>query len=158
MIILVILGFLVALAGLVGCVLPVIPGPSIGFLALIILSWAKDWDAFSWIFLAVMGGLTILVTILDYVVPALGARKYGASKLGVWGSVVGMLTGLLFFPPWGMFVGAFVGALAGELVTGREGSRALRIGWGVFVGNMAGTGIKLALCVVMLFFYIKEMF
>ena len=158
MIIFAILGLFIALAGLAGCILPVIPGPSLGFLALIILSWAKDWKPFSWTFLAIMGGLTILVTILDYVVPAIGAKKYGASKPGVWGSVVGMITGLLFFPPWGMIVGAFAGALAGELLAGREGKRALRIGWGVFVGNMAGIGLKLALCGVMLFFYIKEMF
>ena len=158
MIVLVILGLLVALIGLAGCILPVVPGPPLSFLALILISIAKHWHAFSPQFLYIMAGLTILVTVLDYVVPAAGARKYGASKLGVWGSIIGMFVGLLFFPPWGMIFGAFLGALVGELIVGKEGKQALRAGWGVFVGNMIGVGLKLALSFVMLFYYIKAMF
>jgi len=105
-----------------------------------------------------MAGLTIVVTILDYVVPASGAKKYGASKLGIWGSIIGMLFGLFFFPPWGMLIGAIGGALAGELAAGKEGKKALRAGWGVFVGNMVSIGLKLAFSGVILFFYVKEMF
>jgi len=158
MIVLVILGLLVALIGLAGCILPVVPGPPLSFLALILISIAKHWHAFSPQFLYIMAGLTILVTVLDYVVPAAGARKYGASKLGVWGSIIGMFVGLLFFPPWGMIFGAFLGALVGELIVGKEGKQALRAGWGVFVGNMIGVGLKLALSFVMLFYYVKAMF
>lgn len=155
---LIILGFVFALVGLAGSILPVIPGPPLGFLALIILSLAKNWEPFTPTFLIIMGGLTIFVTILDYVVPVAGARKYGASKPGVWGSVVGMIIGLFFFPPWGIVIGGFLGALAGEAVVGKEGRKMLRAGWGVFVGNLAGIGLKLALSGVMLFFYVKEMF
>ncbi|NOY58322.1 MAG: DUF456 family protein [Calditrichaeota bacterium] len=158
MIVLIILGLLVALTGLVGCILPVVPGPPLSFLALILISMAKHWHAFSPQFLYIMAGLTILVTVLDYVVPAAGARKYGASKLGVWGSIIGMFVGLLFFPPWGVIFGAFLGALVGELIIGKEGKQALRAGWGVFVGNMIGVGLKLAVSFVMLFYYIKAMF
>ena len=158
MIVLIILGLLFALIGLVGCILPVIPGPPLSFFALIILSYAKNWEPFSSIFLIIMAGLTIVVTILDYVVPASGAKKYGASRLGVWGSIIGMLFGLFFFPPWGMLIGAIGGALAGELAAGKEGKKALRAGWGVFVGNMVSIGLKLAFSGVILFFYVKEMF
>ena len=158
MTVLIIVGLLLALIGLVGCVLPGIPGPPLSFLALIILCYAKHWEPFSSTFLIVMAGVTILMTMLDYVVPAAGAKKYGASKLGVWGSIVGMLLGLFFFPPWGMLIGAFLGALGGELVVGKEGKKALRAGWGVFLGNMAGIVLKLAFCGVMLFLYVKEMF
>ena len=158
MIVLIILGLLFALIGLVGCILPVIPGPPLSFFALIILSYAKNWEPFSSTFLIIMAGLTIVVTILDYVVPASGAKKYGASRLGVWGSIIGMLFGLFFFPPWGMLIGAIGGALAGELAAGKEGKKALRAGWGVFVGNMVSIGLKLAFSGVILFFYVKEMF
>ncbi len=158
MIVLIILGLLFALIGLVGCILPVIPGPPLSFFALIILSYAKNWEPFSSTFLIIMAGLTIVVTILDYVVPASGAKKYGASKLGIWGSIIGMLFGLFFFPPWGMLIGAIGGALAGELAAGKEVKKALRAGWGVFVGNMVSIGLKLAFSGVILFFYIKEMF
>lgn len=158
MIVLIILGLLFALIGLVGCILPVIPGPPLSFFALIILSYAKNWEPFSSTFLIIMAGLTIVVTILDYVVPASGAKKYGASKLGIWGSIIGMLFGLFFFPPWGMLIGAIGGALAGELAAGKEVKKALRAGWGVFVGNMVSIGLKLAFSGVILFFYVKEMF
>ncbi len=158
MIVLIIIGLLVSLTGLVGCILPVVPGPPLSFLALILISIAKHWQAFSPQFLYLMAALTILVTVLDYIVPAAGAKKYGASKLGIWGSIIGMFVGLLFFPPWGMLFGAFLGALFGELFVGKEGKKALRAGWGVFVGNMIGVGLKLAVSFVMLFYYIKAMF
>ncbi len=146
------------MVGLAGCILPVIPGPPFSFLALIILSWAKDWEPFSSTFLIIMAGLTILLTILDYVVPVRGAKKYGASKLGLWGSIIGMLIGLFFFPPLGMFIGAIVGAFAGELIAGKEVKKALRAGWGIFVGNMLVIILKLTFSGVILFFYAKEAF
>ena len=155
---LIIFGLILALAGFVGCILPIIPGPPLGFIALLVLSYTKNWEPFNVTFWVIMGGMTVLVTILDYLVPAAGAKKYGASKFGVWGSLIGLFVGFFFFPPFGMFVGGFVGAVAGELLAGREGRKALRAGWGAFVGNLVGMGLKLGLCGVMLFFYIKEMF
>jgi len=155
---LIIFGLIVALVGLIGCVFPVIPGPPLSFLSLIILSCAMDWEVFSVTFLIIMGILTIVVTALDYIVPAGGAKKYGASKYGVGGSIIGMFTGFFFFPPLGLFVGAFAGALAGELLARKGGKEALRAGWGVFVGIMVGIGLKLAFSGVILFFYIKELF
>ena len=158
MIVLIILGFLFALIGLIGCILPIIPGPPLSFFSLIILSYAKNWEPFSTTFLIITAGLTMLATFLDYVVPAIGAKKYGASKLGIWGSIIGMIFGLFIFPPWGVLVGAIIGALVGELAGGKKGKKALRAGWGVFVGNIMGVGLKLAFCGAILFFYIKEMF
>ncbi|UCH00206.1 MAG: DUF456 domain-containing protein [Deltaproteobacteria bacterium] len=157
MIVLIIFGLLLALIALVGCILPFIPGPPLSFLALIILSYAKDWEPFTSTFLITMAGLTILLTTLDYVVPAAGAKRYGASKLGMWGSITGMLIGLFLLPPWGMFIGAIAGVLVGELVAGKEGKKALRAGWGVIVGNMVVIGLKLAFSGVILFFYVRGM-
>jgi hypothetical protein len=154
----IILGFLLALVGLAGSILPVVPGPPLSFLALIILSFVKNWEPFSAAFLIIMAGLIVVVTLFDYVAPAAGAKKYGASRWAVWGSIIGTLMGLFFFPPWGIVIGAFLGALAGEAAHGREGRGLLRAGWGVFVGTMVATGMKLALSGVMLFFYVKEMF
>ena len=93
---LIILGLLIALAGLISCILPILPGPPLSFLAVMILSYAKNWEPFSPFFLILMAGLALLVTVLDYVVSALGAKKYGASKLGIAGSIVGMLAGILW--------------------------------------------------------------
>ena len=155
---LIIIGLILAIAGMVGCILPIIPGPILSFSALILLSWIKSWQSFSQTFLIVMGILTGLLLLLDYVAPALGAKKYGASKRGLWGSAIGMLIGIFFIPPWGMIVGAFIGALVGELASGKLGRKALRAGWGILIGNVLVIGLKLAFTAVVLFYYIKEMF
>lgn len=151
------LGLMAAVAGFLGCIIPVLPGPPLSFVALIILSFAKAWKPFSLTFILVMAGLTVLVTVLDYVVPAAGAKKYGASKFGVWGSFLGLIIGLFAFPPFGMFIGGIAGAVTGELLAGRKGKEALRAGWGVFMGTVLTIGLKMSLSAVMLFFYVKEM-
>lgn len=149
---------LVALAGIVGCLLPVLPGPALSFVALLIVELAKNGEAFSTTFLVIMGAAAVLMTVLDYVVSMAGAKKYGASKFGLWGSVIGMLIGLVFFPPLGIFVGALLGAIAGEVVTGKKAKEALRVGWGVFIGNLTGIVLKLAYCLTALAVCIWGMF
>lgn len=153
----VIIGLILALTGFFGCFLPVIPGPSLSLLSLVILSYAKNWELFSITFLIFMTGLAVLVTVLDYVVPITGAKKYGASKRGVWGSIIGMFLGVFFFPPWGIILGAFIGALVGEMISGRKGKKAMRVVWGIFIGNLISIGIKLTYAGAVLFFYIKGM-
>ncbi|NOQ19585.1 MAG: DUF456 family protein [Desulfobacterales bacterium] len=155
--VIIVIGLILALAGMIGCILPIIPGPAFSFLALILLSWTKNWQVFSQAFLIVMGSLTVILMILDYIAPALGAKKYGASKSGLWGSAIGMIIGIFFIPPWGIIVGAFVGALVGELLAGKSGKKALRAGWGILIGNVLGIGLKLAFTTVVLFYYIKAM-
>jgi len=154
-IVLTIVGFLVAIFGIVGCILPAIPGPLVSYLSLIIISFVMDWDVFSISFLIVMAALAALVMFLDYILPAGGARRYGASRWGVTGSVVGMVIGFFFFPPFGVFAGAFIGAIIGEILARKRGKDAVRAGWGVFMGVMLGLGVKLAYSATCLFFYIK---
>lgn len=151
-------GFLLSLAGLIGCIVPAIPGTPLNFLALLLLSFAKDWEPFSLTFLVIMAIVAIVVSILDNIIPSWGAKKYGAEKTSVWLALAGTLIGIIFFPPFGIFIGAFVGALIGELLHGKEAARALRAGWGVFVGTFLGIGIKLVASGVMFFYFIKEVF
>ena len=157
-ILLIILGFIVSLVGLIGCIVPALPGTPLNFLALILLSFAKDWEPFSVTFLIVMAVVAVVVSVLDNIIPALGAKKYGAEKLSVWLALLGTLVGLLFFPPWGIFIGAFLGALSGELLAGKETATALKAGWGVFVGTFLGIGMKLVASGVMFFYFIKGVF
>jgi uncharacterized protein YqgC (DUF456 family) len=105
-----------------------------------------------------MGALTALVLILDYIIPVAGAKKFGASKLGIWGSIIGMILGFFIFPPFGLFIGGFIGAIIGELFVGKSGDDALRAGMGVFVGSLVTIGLKMGICGLILFFYVKEMF
>ena len=104
-----------------------------------------------------MGVLTIIVQALDYLLPAVGAKKFGASRYGFWGAIIGMLLGIIFVPPLGIIIGAFLGAILGEVIAGKEASKALKAGWGVFVGVMVGMVVKLILAGVMTFYFFKAL-
>jgi uncharacterized protein YqgC (DUF456 family) len=158
MIVLIILGVICLIIGIIGCVIPGLAGPPFSFLALILLSIAKRWEPFSPTFLIAMAAVTIIVTALDYIVPAAGAKKYGASKFGFWGAIIGMIIGIIYIPPLGMIIGAFIGAFVGELLVGKQSSAALKAGWGVFVGVMIGILLKLIASGVMTFYFIKALF
>jgi uncharacterized protein YqgC (DUF456 family) len=158
MIALVILGVICLFVGIIGCIIPGIAGPPFSFLALILLSIAQRWEPFSVRFLIIMAVITLVVTALDYVVPAAGAKRFGASRAGFWGAVIGLFGGLVLFPPFGMIVGALLGAIIGELAVGKEGSQALKAGWGVFMGVMFGMLLKLIASGIMTFYFIKALF
>jgi uncharacterized protein YqgC (DUF456 family) len=159
---LIVLGALLVLIGIAGCIVPVVPGPPLSFAGLLLLWGAHGWeaDAFGLPTVIGLGVATVVVTILDYVTPVVGARKYGASKAGVWGSVIGMvvgLFGLLPVGPLGMLVGAFVGAWVGEVLVGKEGTAALKAAWGVFIGTVVGVVLKLVVSVVLAVYFVAEL-
>ncbi len=158
MIVLIILAIICVIIGIVGCIIPGIAGPPFSFASLILLSIAKRWEPFSAKFLITMAVLTVIVTGLDYLLPAAGAKKYGASKFGFWGAIMGMILGILFVPPLGMIIGAFIGATAGELLKGKQSFEALKAGWGVFMGVMLGVLLKLIATGIMTFYFIKAIF
>jgi len=158
MIVLVIIGFILIIIGLIGCVIPGIAGPPFSFLALICLSIAKHWEVFSWKFLVIMAILTIIVTLLDYLLPAAGAKKFGASKFGFLGTFIGMLIGLIYAPPLGMVIGGFLGAILGELLGGKQSCDALKAGGGVFIGVILGIVVKLIISGVMTFYFVRGLF
>ena len=157
-IVLVVSGIVLLAAGLVGCVLPILPGPPLSYVGLVLLWGARSWEAhtFGTTTMLLLGGLAIVVTVLDYVAPVIGAQRFGASRAGVWGSVVGMIIGMIFFPPFGMLVGAFLGAVAGEVASGKLGYEALRAAFGVFVGTVAGIVLKLAVSVAIAVYFVIE--
>ncbi|KPJ83702.1 MAG: hypothetical protein AMS17_17125 [Spirochaetes bacterium DG_61] len=157
MIVLVILGILSLFAGIIGCVLPILPGPPLAYLSLILLSFARRWTSFSPALLIVMGILTVVVTVLDYILPVIYSKKKGASKAGVWGSVIGMIAGIFLFPPFGMIIGAFVGAVLGELAFSQNRRNALKAGWGVFVGTLFGIAAKLGVSGIIAFYFFRAL-
>jgi hypothetical protein len=154
-IVMTVLGALAVGAGFVGCILPVLPGPPVSFLGLLLISLAGGWDTYAGWLLIVLAIVSILVTVLDYVLPAVTSKRAGAGKPGVWGSVVGLIVGMIFFPPFGLIIGAFVGAVAGEAIFNRGKSNPWRAGLGVFAGTMLGTLLKLAASGVIAFYYFR---
>jgi len=148
--ILIILGLIIAVVGLMGCIIPAIPGPPLNFLSLVILELAID-DAFPADFYFLWGGIAIAVTV-----PIMGAKVYKASSFGIWGSIIGMILGILFFSPFGMILGLFIGAVLGELIAGKEEWEALKIGSVTFFASMLMIFIKLAVSGVMTYYFIKR--
>jgi len=159
-ILLAVVGALLILIGFVGSVVPVLPGPPISWGGYLLLYWTKYIDNARdpymnslWILLFIV----IVVTILDYVVPVWGTKKFGGSKAGVWGSTIGLIIGL-FLGPVGIIIGPFVGAFVGELISGKKEREALRAGWGSFIGFLTGVGLKLMTCATLTFFFIRHLF
>lgn len=139
---LIISGVLLMLLGVIGCVLPVIPGPPLAYGGIILIHLTSKAH-FSTQFLIVWGVIVTLVTILDYFIPVWGTKKFGGSKRGVWGSMIGLVVGLFFFPPFGIIVGPFAGAVIGEITAGNDSRSALKSGLGSFIGFIFATLLKL---------------
>ena len=152
------LGVVVIVLGFIGCFVPVLPGPIVSYLALIFLSIPKKWEVFSPTFLIIIGVATIAATVLDYILPVVTSKKKGATKGGIWGSILGMIAGIFFFPPFGMLIGAFAGAVIGELIFNKDRKNALKAGWGVFLGTVLSIFIKLGVSGVIAFYFFRGIF
>ncbi|TAH00673.1 MAG: DUF456 domain-containing protein [Sphingobacteriales bacterium] len=151
--VLVIIAIILTLAGLAGCVLPAIPGPPLNFIGLLLLQWA--WQPFSTITLVALGIITIIVLVLDYMIPVWGAKIFGATRYGIWGSIIGMLAGI-FLTPIGMIMGLLLGAIIGDMLAGKKPLEALKSGAGTFLGTMAGMLVKLIVAGIMTFLAFYE--
>lgn len=152
----IILACICMVVGLVGCILPMLPGPPVAYLGLLLLHFTEPVQ-FSTTQLLVWAGLVVLVQVIDYFVPMLGTQKLGGTKWGTWGCLFGTFLGLLVFPPWGIIVGPFAGAVIGELLGGKETQHAIRAGLGAFIGFMVGTIIKFMLCGWFVFVFIRAL-
>lgn len=144
---LLIVAFLLMLVGIIGCIVPGLPGVPIAYAGLWVAQ-ATDRIDFSWQMLLIWGVVTIVVSVLDYVVPAWGTKQFGGTKYGVWGSTIGVFVGL-FLGPWGVILGPLAGAILGEMLGGKQMEEALKAGWGSFIGLLFGTIIKLICCGLM---------
>ena len=131
-------------AGLLGCVLPALPGPPVSYVGLLLLHFTDkvQYSATElWIWLFIVA----VVQILDYFIPMLGAKYSEGSKWGSWGAFIGSVFGM-FFLPWGLLAGPFLGAVVGELLGDRSLRQALKSGIGSLLGFLFGTILKLVLC------------
>lgn len=150
----IILGISLVIVGLAGSVLPLLPGPPIAYAGLLIQQF-RNPDPFSTKFLLIWAGLVVVSLLLDWVVPAWGTKKYGGSKYGIWGSSLGFLLAF-WMGPWGVVIGPFLGAFAGEMIAGQTTKKSLRAAWGSFVGFALGSLLKVILCAVMLYYLITS--
>ncbi|MCJ7447279.1 MAG: DUF456 domain-containing protein [Bacteroidales bacterium] len=152
--VLLILGIVLMIIGIIGCLVPVLPGPPLSFLGLIALQGTRFGD-FNSTTLIILAAITIVVTILDYIVPIWGTKKFGGSKYGTRGATVGLIIGL-FLGPVGIIVGPLLGAIVGELIFKDDMGYAVKAGFGSLLGFLTGIGLKLAASFIMTFYFVKE--
>lgn len=145
---LLLLGFGFVFLGILGSFLPVLPGPFTGWIGLLLLQSTKAVPM-SWTFLGITLAIALLIWILDYFIPAIGTKRFGGSKYGVYGTTIGLIIGLFIPIPFGILIGAFFGAFIGELFfDSKDTKRAVKASFGAFLGFLASTTIKFSISVV----------
>lgn len=155
-ILLTILGFVFMLVGILGSFLPVLPGPPLSWVGLLLLYLTTAVENNWWVL-----GITLVIALgivaLDYIIPAMGTKKFGGSKKGVIGTTIGLVVAI-FFPIFGVFgiiIWPFIGAFIGELLNKADHKTAAKAAFGSFLGFLTGTFIKFLVSMVYLGLFIK---
>jgi uncharacterized protein YqgC (DUF456 family) len=154
-IILLIVGGLLMLIGILGSFLPVLPGPLTSWFGLLILH-LTDALPMNWTFLGITLFFAALIWILDYIIPAIGTKKFGGSKAGMIGTTIGLIVGLLSPIPFGIIIGPFIGAFIGEMINNNDSKVATKAAFGSFLGFLTSTFLKFVVAVVYLGLFIMK--
>ena len=152
-----IVGFLLIGVGFIGIFLPVLPGIPLAWLGLFIFAIGTGFEKIS-IMATVIFFIFMLFTLaLDFLAPILGAGKFKASKIGIAGTFVGFIVGIILFQFWGVIIGPFIGAFVGELLARRPAGQALKSATGALIGFLAGSLVKVIYIFVLLGFFIYSL-
>lgn len=151
---LIILGILLVLAGLAGSLLPVLPGPPLAFIGLLLQQW-RDPPAFSHRFLWISALLVVGLLALDWIIPVWSTRRWGGSRYGMWGCTLGFILAF-WMGPWGIIIGPLAGAFLAEWLAHSDTSRAFSAAWGSFVGFLLGSLMKIIACLLALYYILHS--
>ncbi|MCF8273723.1 MAG: DUF456 domain-containing protein [Flavobacteriaceae bacterium] len=151
-IILIIISALFILLGLFGSFIPILPGPPLSWLGLLLLQFTKAVQM-STTLLVVTGIVTVVILFLDYIIPAIGTKKFGGSKSGILGTSIGLVVGILAPIPGGIILGPFLGAFIGEMIHKNDSKIAIKAAFGSFIGFIASTFIKFIVAIIYLGIY-----
>jgi uncharacterized protein YqgC (DUF456 family) len=144
------LGFICIIVGVFGSFLPLLPGLSSCWVGLLLLYLTKAVDNNYWV-LGITLIITIVITILDYIIPSRGTKKFGGSSYGIWGTNIGLVVGILSPIPFGVIIGPFVGAFIGEIIyDSKNHKRALKAATGSLLGFLASSFINFMFCIIFL--------
>jgi|TARA_B110001452_G_C15214050_1_gene421080 uncharacterized protein len=147
-----VLSIVFILLGIAGSFLPVLPGPLTSWGGLLLLHYHSKVEqnpSFLWITF----GIALAVFLLDYIIPAIGTKKFGGTKSGVYGASIGLIIGLLFLGPFGVLAGPFFGAYVGELLHDNNQKKALKSALGSLIGFLGGVFIKFSVAIIYLYFF-----
>jgi uncharacterized protein YqgC (DUF456 family) len=153
-----VLGSVLILAGLIGVFTPIIPGVPLAWLGLFIYAIGTGFDRISIVTVVVFFVLMVIIMVLGFLAPMLGARKYRASKYGILGAFLGLVGGIIIFGFWGIILGPFIGAFSAELVVKRQARGAFRSAVGTFIGFVVGSLMKVIFILIMSGFFIASWF
>lgn len=156
----IILAIALGVVGIVGSIVPGLPGPPFSWIGILVL-YLADIGEFSGAFLWWTFAVMVLVTVLDYVIPGYFTKLTGGSKAASWGAVLGLFVGMFvpIFPPFSAIVASFLGALIFELIfAGRGGAEAIRSAMGAFIGFIFSTGLKLVLSGIYFYYILRAIF
>ena len=157
--VMIVLAVILGVVGIIGSIGPGLPGPPLRWSGIRLMYFFGGTngagETMSLTLLFVLLGVTIVVTVLDYFVPAWFTKLTGGSKYASWGAIIGLFAGLVFPLPFGMVVASLLGAFLAELlVAGKNAGSSLKASLGAFLGFLSGTGIKLIASAVMLYYII----
>ena len=158
-VVLAIFGVLLGVIGIVGSIVPGIPGPPLSFIGALLMYFRKGLDAagepMGTGLLLILLAVTIAVTLLDYIVPAWFTKITGGTKYASRGATIGLIAGLVFPLPIGMIAASLLGAFIGEMFfADKDAASSIKSALGAFLGFLAGTGAKLISSAVMLYYII----
>ncbi|WP_396175247.1 DUF456 domain-containing protein [Flavobacterium sp.] len=144
------IGFMCMLIGVVGSLLPALPGPPISWVGLLLL-YLTEAIPMSYTVLGITLVVAVIVGVLDYVIPAKGTKRFGGSKYGIWGTNIGLIVGIFAPIPLGFIIGPFVGAFIGEMIhDSTDSKKAMKAATGSFIGFLASTFMKFVVSVIFL--------
>jgi uncharacterized protein len=147
---LIILGLICMIIGLLGSFLPVLPGPIISWIGILLLYFTNIIPVNYWILIPTFLFM-VLISVLDYLIPAKGTKKFGGSKYGIWGTNIGLIVGIFVPIPLGFLVGPFVGAFVGELYFNiKDKNRAFKAATGAIIGLLVSSFMKFMFCLLYL--------
>ncbi len=150
-----IIAILCLITGFIGSVLPILPGPPISWVGLFLLKFSRFGAEVTWTWIGIFAAIVIIISVLDYIVPAWGTKKFGGTRVGTIGATIGLLLGI-FLSPTGIIIGPFLGAFVGELLAGKSSEHSLKAALGAFMGFLFGVGLKLIVCAwITVYFFVQ---
>lgn len=155
----IVLAVILGVLGIIGSVVPGLPGPPLSWIGILLMYFFGgtngDGEPLSQTLLFVLLAITVVVTVLDYVVPAWFTKMTGGSKYASWGAVIGLFAGLILPLPGGMIFTSLAGAFLAELLlAGKDAGPSFKASLGAFLGFLSGTGMKLVVSAAMLYYII----
>ena len=149
------IGVVFIIIGIIGSFLPVLPGPPMSWVGLLLL-YLTEAVPDDWMFLSITLAIALIVFALDYIIPAIGTKKFGGTRAGMIGTTIGLIVGIIAPIPFGIIIGPFVGALLGELSNKADSNTAIKAAFGSFLGFVTGTFLKFIVAIIFAgYFFIK---